>query len=93
MSSNDTWTTFCSALHDAECKYFTDQVLPTVTVENGEGSEDEDDDASTDSDEPSSHVLFAPLSDSARFGNISNLRALRLLFDVSAHATRGLPTA
>jgi hypothetical protein len=33
-------------------------------------------------------MLFAPLSDAAHFNNISNLRALRLLFDVSLRATQ-----
>jgi hypothetical protein len=55
------------------------------------GDESEDDDTSTDEEEDDgeSLALFAPLSDPARFNNISNLRALRLLFDVSAHATPG----
>ena len=87
--SDDAWATFCTALHDAEREFFADQVLPTVTVENGEGS---DDGASTDSDESSpSLALFSLLSDPALFGNISNLRALRLLFDISVRVTPGQP--
>ena len=83
--SDDAWATFCATLHDAEREFFADQVPPTVTVENGEGS---DDGASTDSDESSpSFALFAPISDPALFGNISNLRALRLLFDISVRVT------
>ncbi|KAH8993486.1 hypothetical protein EDB92DRAFT_1815549 [Lactarius akahatsu] len=50
---------------------------------------DSDDDASTDEEDEGESSLFAPLSDAARFDNISNLRALRLLFDVSARATPG----
>ncbi|KAH9032450.1 hypothetical protein EDB85DRAFT_1955864 [Lactarius pseudohatsudake] len=48
-----------------------------------------DDDASTDEEDEGDSSLFAPLSNAARFDNISNLRALRLLFDVSARATPG----
>jgi len=59
---------------------------------DGDGSED--DDASTDDDGESSSslALFAPLSDPALFDNVSNLRALRLLFDISARATPQQPT-
>lgn len=47
---------------------------------------DDSDDARTDDD--SSLTLFAPLSDAAHFDNITNLRALRLPFDISACATQ-----
>jgi hypothetical protein len=94
--SDDAWATFCTALHDAEREFFADQVQPTMAVRNGDGASGEgsDDNASTDSDESSSSLaLFAPLSDPTRFGNISNLRALRLLFNVSARVTPGQPAA
>ena len=101
--SDDAWAAFCGALRDAEREFFADQApIPTpgssgncgdddIATEppNGDGSED--DDASTDEEEEdeesSSLALFAPLSDPARFDNISNLRALRLLFDISPRAT------
>ena len=92
--SDDAWATFCSALHDAEHEFFADQVPPTMTVEKGNGADGEGSDTSTDSDESSSSLaLFVPLSDPARFGNISNLRTLRLLFDVSVRVTLGQPAA
>jgi hypothetical protein len=58
---------------------------------NGDGSEDDDTSTDEEEDDGESLGLFAPLSESdpARFDNISNLRALRLLFDVSARATPG----
>jgi hypothetical protein len=56
---------------------------------NGDGSEDDDTGTDEEEDDGESLGLFAPLSDPARFDNISNLRALRLLFDVSARATPG----
>ena len=94
--SDDAWATFCIVLRDAEREFFADQVPPTVTVENSDDADGEgsDDGASTDSDESSpAFALFAPLSDPVHFGNISNLRALRLLFDVSVRVTPGQPVA
>ena len=93
--SDDAWAAFCSTLLDAERDFFADQAPPpaaistttTTTIESD--NDDEDDDASsTDDDEPPLFALFAPLPDVARFNNISNLRALRLFFDVSVRATQ-----
>ncbi|KAN0138356.1 hypothetical protein V8E53_003819 [Lactarius tabidus] len=95
--SDDAWAAFCSALHDAERDFFADAdqapnpppssgddvAIPPTTTSN---DSDDSDDASTDDE--SSLALFAPLSDLTRFNNISNLRALRLFFDVSARATQ-----
>ncbi|KAH8996420.1 hypothetical protein EDB86DRAFT_2850724 [Lactarius hatsudake] len=101
--SEEAWAAFCAALRDAEHEFFADQApasgpgdsdgdidmetgpQPPATG-SGAADSDDDDDASTDEGDSS---LFAPLSDAARFDNISNLRALRLLFDVSARATPG----
>ncbi|KAH9069808.1 hypothetical protein EDB83DRAFT_2370767 [Lactarius deliciosus] len=60
---------------------------PQPQPTTGSDAADADDDASTDEEDEGDPSLFAPLSDAARFDNISNLRALRLLFDVSARAT------
>ena len=98
--SDDAWAAFCSALRDAEREFFADQAPNNPTPNDGDDvempsgagenrSEDDDDASSTDTDDESSLALFAPLSDAARFGNISNLRALRLLFDVSVRAAPG----
>ena len=94
--SDDAWAAFCSALRDTEREFFADQAPNNPTPSDGDvempssagddGSED-DDASSTDTDDESSLALFAPLSDAAHFGNISNIRALRLLFDVSVRAT------
>ncbi len=102
--SDDAWAAFCGALRDAEREFFADQApgsangdgdvemvtagLPLGTGSGAAGADDEGSDDDDDDDE-SSLALFAPLSDAARFDNISNLRALRLLFDVSARATPG----
>ena len=91
--SDDAWAAFCSTLLDAERGFFADQAPPaaliSTTTTTTESDNDEDDDASsTDDDEPPLFALFAPLSDAARFNNISNLRALRFFFDVSARATQ-----
>lgn len=94
--TDDARAVFCSALRDTECQFFAEQA-PNATPGDGNGDDvempsgasegSEDDDASTNDE--LSLVLFAPLSDAIRFGNISNLRALRLLFDVSARAPPG----
>ena len=94
--SDDAWTAFCSALHDAERDFFADQtpspppVATSPTTDNDDDSESDDassTDDDDDDDEPPSFALFAPLSDPVQFNNISNLRALRLFFDVSVRAT------
>ncbi|KAH9055519.1 hypothetical protein EDB87DRAFT_1688070 [Lactarius vividus] len=98
--SDNAWTAFCAALRDAEREFFAEQAptsehsglcdgdvpQPPAT---GSSAADSDDDASTDEEDKGGPLLFAPLSDAARFDDISNLRALRLLFDVSARATPG----
>lgn len=76
------------ALRETEREFFADQAPNDPMRDDGddiemppgagEGSEDE-----------SSLALFAPLSDPTHFGNISNLRAPRLLFDLSARANPG----
>ena len=96
--SNDAWTAFCSALHDAERDFFADQtpsppVATSPTDDDNDDSDDSDDASSTDDDEPPSFALFAPLSDPAQFNDISNLRALRLFFDVSVRAITQQPVA
>lgn len=80
--SDDAQAVFCSALHDAERNYFDDQAPAIATTTGPDGDDGESDDASSTGDEPSL-ALFAPLSDAA-YCNISNIRALRLLFDVCA---------
>ena len=92
--SGDAWVAFCSTLLDAERDFFANQAPPpaaisTTTTTTTESDNDEDDDASsTDDDEPPLFALFAPLSDAARFNNISNLRALRFFFDITVRATQ-----
>jgi hypothetical protein len=93
--SDDAWAAFRSALHDAEREFFADQapnppppgnsndVAMPATESNSDSSSDD-----TSTDDESSLALFAPLSDAAHFNNISNLHALRLLFDVSLRATQ-----
>jgi hypothetical protein len=93
--SDDAWAAFRSALHDAERDFFADQapnppppgnsndVAMPATESNSDSSSDD-----TSTDDESSLALFAPLSDAAHFINISNLHALRLLFDVSLRATQ-----
>lgn len=78
--SDDAWIAFCSTLHDAEREFFADQA-PTPGDGSSSSSDEEDDSESSS--------LFAPLSDPARFDGISNLRALRLLFDVSVRVAPG----
>jgi hypothetical protein len=92
--SDDAWAAFRSALHDAEREFFADQAPnpPSgdgndVAMATTESDSDSDPD-STSTDDEFSLMLFAPLSDAAHFNNISNLRALRLLFDVSLRATQ-----
>jgi hypothetical protein len=63
-------------------------------TEEAEGSSDEeaeeegdsDSDADADADADGELSLFSLISDPARYSGISNLRALRLLFDVSVRA-------
>ncbi|KAI0284503.1 hypothetical protein BC826DRAFT_919555 [Russula brevipes] len=62
-------------------------------TEDAEGSGDEeeaeeegDSDADADADADGELALFSLISDPARYDGISNLRALRLLFDVSVRA-------
>ena len=100
MDSDEAWATFCYALPVTEREFFADQALnPTP----GDGDNDADDvetpsgasdvgsknDHASSIDGESSLAVFIPLSDVVRFGNILNLCALRLLFDVSACATPG----
>ena len=91
--SDDAWAAFYSALQDTERDFFADQTptpVATPPTDNDNDSDDSDDASSTDDDdddEPPSFALFALLSDPAQFNNISNLRALRLFFDVSVRAT------
>ena len=88
--SDNAWTAFRNALHDAERKFFTDQAPPTVTVENGEGSEDEDDDASTDS----RHSYYSRRSPTQRASEISR-PSVRWASSstLSKRTTRGQPAA
>lgn len=85
--SDDAWAASCSALHDVERDYFDDQA-PAISTTTGPDDDDgESDDASGTGDEPVARALRAPLqrsSNVAYFNNISNFRALRFLFDVSA---------
>ena len=98
--SDDAWVAVCSTLLDAERNFFADQappptpaaMIPTTTTatttESDNGDGESDDASSTDDDEPPLFALFAPLSDAARFNNISNLRALRFFFDITVRATQ-----
>ncbi|KAI9437597.1 hypothetical protein H4582DRAFT_286470 [Lactarius indigo] len=102
--SDDAWATFCAALRDAEREFFADQAPISRSGEPEDGSgdiemttgppsqaarSDEGSDDDIDEEDEGESSLFALFSNAARFDNISNLRALRLLFDVSARATPG----
>ena len=61
-----------------------------ITEEEEKSEGDGDGDGDGDEEEP---VLFSLFSDPARFNHISNLRALRLLFDVSVRTAPAAPSS
>jgi hypothetical protein len=94
--SDDAWATFCSGLREAEREFLTLDREPSASaIANDADAEmapssplaETGDDESDEEDDARQLALFTLISDPARLSDISNLRALRLLFDVSVRAS------